>query len=117
MSNASLKHRGAAARRVLVARLALPSRVADDWVLSDRATMARTFTYLFGAGATLLLVFPVAWMVLTALRPASGVFYVHRGTEFTLANFAEALAKPEMKAAFFNSACACFATSGAPGAG
>ncbi len=52
---------------------------------------------------TLLLVFPVAWMVLTSLRPASGVFYVHRGTEFTLGNFAETLAKPEMKESFFNS--------------
>ena len=71
----------------------------------------RAFFTLTITGATLLLVFPVAWMVLTALRPASGVFYVHRGTEFTLANFAEALAKPEMKAAFFNSAfIATFAT-------
>lgn len=52
---------------------------------------------------TLLLVFPVAWMVLTSLRPASGVFYVHRGTEFTLGNFAETLAKPEMKESFLNS--------------
>lgn len=53
---------------------------------------------------TLLLVFPMAWMALTALRPASGVFYVHRGAEFTLGNFGEALDKPEMKAAFLNSA-------------
>lgn len=56
MSGASLNQRAAAARRMVVARLALPSRVADDWGLSDRATMARTFTYLFGIGATLLFV-------------------------------------------------------------
>jgi multiple sugar transport system permease protein len=61
------------------------------------------FLGLVLAAVTLLLVFPVAWMVLTALRPASGVFYVHRGTEFTLSNFGEALAKPEMTAAFVNS--------------
>ncbi|OLC13670.1 MAG: ABC transporter permease [Candidatus Rokubacteria bacterium 13_1_40CM_69_27] len=64
----------------------------------------RAFFGLAVTGVTLLLVLPVAWMVLTAIRPASGVFYVHRGTEFTLGNFAEALAKPEMKEAFVNSA-------------
>lgn len=63
----------------------------------------RAFLGLALTAVTLLLVFPVAWMVLTALRPASGVFYVHRGTEFTLGNFAEALAKPEMKESFLNS--------------
>ncbi|MBI4573257.1 MAG: hypothetical protein HY713_08230, partial [candidate division NC10 bacterium] len=63
----------------------------------------RAFFGLALTAVTLLLVFPVAWMVLTSLRPASGVFYVHRGTEFTLSNFAEALAKPEMKESFFNS--------------
>jgi len=63
----------------------------------------RAFFGLTLAAITLLLIFPVAWMVLTALRPASGVFYVHRGAEFTLGNFAEALAKPEMQASFVNS--------------
>ncbi len=63
----------------------------------------RAFFGLSLTAVTLLLVFPVAWMVLTSLRPASGVFYVHRGTEFTLSNFAEALAKPEMKESFLNS--------------
>jgi multiple sugar transport system permease protein len=63
----------------------------------------RAFFGLTITAVTLLMVFPVAWMVLTAFRPASGVFYVHRGTEFTLGNFAEALAKPEMKQSFVNS--------------
>ncbi len=35
--------------------------------------------------------FPVLWLILTSLRPESGVYYVHRGTEFTLASFAEVL--------------------------
>jgi multiple sugar transport system permease protein len=63
----------------------------------------RAFLGLAATAVTLLVVFPIAWMVLTALRPASGVFYVHRGTEFTLGNFAEALAKPEMVDSFVNS--------------
>lgn len=64
----------------------------------------RPFFGLAVAAVTLLMMFPVLWIVLTSLRPASGVFYVHRGTEFTLANFGEALAKPEMTASFVNSA-------------
>ena len=32
-----------------------------------------------------LFAFPVLWLILTSLRPESGVYYVHRGTEFTLA--------------------------------
>ena len=63
----------------------------------------RAFFGLAITAITLLMIFPVAWMVLTAFRPASGVFYVHRGIEFTLGNFAEALAKPEMQASFVNS--------------
>jgi multiple sugar transport system permease protein len=63
----------------------------------------RPFFGLALTAVSLLMLFPVAWIVLTSLRPASGVFYVHRGTEFTLGNFAEALAKPEMKQSFVNS--------------
>jgi multiple sugar transport system permease protein len=33
--------------------------------------------------------FPVLWLMLTSIRPESGVYYVHRGTEFTLHNFIE----------------------------
>jgi len=35
--------------------------------------------------------FPVLWLILTSLRPESGVYYVHRGTEFTMASYAEVL--------------------------
>jgi len=56
MSRSPFKHQTAAAGRALVARLSLPTQVADDRVLSDLGTMARTFIYLFGVGATLLLV-------------------------------------------------------------
>ena len=41
----------------------------------------------------LLFAFPVFWLVLTSLRPGLGVYYVHRGTEFTLDNFHEVLSQ------------------------
>jgi multiple sugar transport system permease protein len=49
-------------------------------------------------------VFPVFWLFLTALRPASEVFYVHRGTRFILNNFVEAFGAYQFKESLFNSA-------------
>src|SRR5258708_9146501 len=46
--------------------------------------------------------FPVLWLMLTSVRPESGVYYVHRGTEFTLGNFAEVLRDDRIVAAFVN---------------
>jgi multiple sugar transport system permease protein len=48
--------------------------------------------------------FPVLWLILTSLRPESGVYYVHRGTEFTLGSFAEVLSDDRIVGAFINSA-------------
>src|SRR3982750_2530766 len=48
--------------------------------------------------------FPVLWLILTSVRPESGVYYVHRGTDFTLGNFAEVLRDDRVVEAFFNSA-------------
>src|SRR5437773_10173308 len=48
--------------------------------------------------------FPVLWLILTSLRPESGVYYVHRGTEFTVGNFAEVLQDERIIEAFANSA-------------
>src|ERR1041385_6886060 len=48
--------------------------------------------------------FPVLWLILTSLRPQSGIYYVHRGTEFTLGNFAAVLANDRIVQAFVNSA-------------
>lgn len=47
---------------------------------------------------------PIFYLVLTALRPASEVFYVLQGEHLTLGNFAEAWNVPSMKEAFRNSA-------------
>ena len=51
----------------------------------------RAFFALAVFAVCLLFMFPVLWLILTSLRPVSGVYYVHRGLEFTLGNFAEVL--------------------------
>src|SRR5438445_10550092 len=48
--------------------------------------------------------FPVLWLILTSLRPESGVYCVQRGLEFTLGNFAEVLREERIVRAFINSA-------------
>src|SRR5438876_8172514 len=56
MSGPSLKDRAADAGRVLADRVAWRVPGQPIRAVADPATMARTFTYLFGIGATLLLV-------------------------------------------------------------
>ena len=51
----------------------------------------RTLFGLALGGICFAFAFPVLWLMLTSLRPESGVYYVHRGTEFTLGSFAEVL--------------------------
>ena len=51
-----------------------------------------------------LFAFPVLWLILTSLRPESGVYYVHRGTDFTLGNFIEVFHDDRVVEAFANSA-------------
>src|SRR5258708_21374345 len=63
----------------------------------------RAFFALIVTGVCLLFAFPVLWLMLTSLRPESGVYYVHRGTEFTLGNFAAVLANERIVDAFVNS--------------
>jgi two-component system cell cycle response regulator len=56
MSRASFKDRAAVTGRALADRIAWREQDEPVRVFEDPATMARTFTYLFGIGATLLLV-------------------------------------------------------------
>src|ERR1051326_3153713 len=56
------------------------------------------------AGICFAFAFPVLWLILTSLRPESGVYYVHRGTEFTLGNFVEVVHDDRVVEAFANSA-------------
>jgi multiple sugar transport system permease protein len=51
----------------------------------------------------LLFAFPVFWLVLTSLRPGYAVYYVHRGTDFTLDNFHEVLSQEIVLRALWNS--------------
>ncbi|MGY3622161.1 carbohydrate ABC transporter permease [Bradyrhizobium sp. USDA 10063] len=54
---------------------------------------------------------PVAILGVTSLRPASGVFYIWRGTSFTLNNFVEVLHQSQVMQAMWNSlVLATFAT-------
>ena len=58
-------------------------------MFSEIAPAARRAFFAFAVFAVcLLFIFPVLWLILTSLRPVSGVYYVHRGLEFTLGNFA-----------------------------
>ena len=50
-----------------------------------------------------LFAFPVLWLILTSLRPQSGVYYVYRGLDFTLDSFAQVFANERLVQAFFNS--------------
>ena len=64
----------------------------------------KTLFALVLCGICFAFAFPVLWLILTSLRPESGVYYVHRGTEFTLGNFAEVLREERIVEAFVNSA-------------
>ena len=50
-----------------------------------------------------IFIFPVFWLMLTSLKPGWEVFYVHRGTEFTLTNYLEVLEEEIVVRAFVNS--------------
>lgn len=47
--------------------------------------------------------FPVFWLALTSLKPGWEVYYVHRGTEFTLDNYLDVLKEDIVIRAFINS--------------
>ena len=61
------------------------------------------FFALTATAVCLLFAFPVFWLVLTSLRPGTGVYYVHRGTEFTIDNFHDVLSQEIVLRALFNS--------------
>ncbi len=58
---------------------------------------------LAAIGVCLIFAFPVFWLVLTALRPGYAVYYVHRGTDFTLDNFLEVIVQEAVLKGMFNS--------------
>lgn len=83
---------------------AIARRGSPEGTLAALAPGARRAC--FGLALTvvgLLFAFPVLWLVLTSLRPAWAVYYVHRSADFTLANFAEVLGQGIVVSAFVNS--------------
>jgi multiple sugar transport system permease protein len=82
-----------------------PARADQPGLFGALAPGARrAFFALAAVGVCLPFVFPLLWLVLTSLRPAHGVFYVHRGAEFVLTNFGEVLRQEIVARAFLNSA-------------
>jgi multiple sugar transport system permease protein len=63
----------------------------------------RVFFFLCVLAVLFLFAFPIFWLMLTSLRPGWAVFYVHRGTDFTLNNYLTVWAQPQIAQAFFNS--------------
>jgi multiple sugar transport system permease protein len=63
----------------------------------------RAFFGLAIGAVCLLFAFPVLWLVLTSLRPESGVYYVYRGLDFTLQSFVDVLHTQRLVQAFINS--------------
>jgi multiple sugar transport system permease protein len=84
----------------MTARAASGGPLAKGW--------RQAFIGLALAGVLGLFLFPVFWLTLTALRPESEVFFVHRGTQITLANFFKAWQSPKIKESFLNSAVLAF---------
>ena len=63
----------------------------------------RAFFALALAAVCVLFAFPVFWLMLTSLRPQSGVYYVHKGLEFTLDSYVHVLGDERLVQAFINS--------------
>ena len=63
----------------------------------------RTFLALAIGAVCLLFAFPVLWLILTSLRPQSGIYAVHKGLEFTLENYATVAKNERIVDAFVNS--------------
>jgi len=86
-------------------------KVPEGAVSSDKSLFldelgpgGRKMFYMLALSAVcFLFAFPVLWLMLTALRPAWGVYYVHRGLDFTLSNFGEVLKDERIVSAFINS--------------
>jgi multiple sugar transport system permease protein len=76
-------------------RRGLPGRLAPR---ARRGFFARSL-----AAVCLLFAFPVLWLLLTSLRPSSGVYYVHKGLEFTLDSYLQVLQDERLVHAFLNS--------------
>jgi multiple sugar transport system permease protein len=86
------------------AAAALPHERRGGGFFDALAPGGRRMLFVLALIATLFLfAFPAFWLMLTSLRPGWAVFYVDRGTDFTLANFATVLEEDIVVRAFINS--------------
>src|SRR5262249_50796968 len=58
---------------------------------------------LAAAAIVLLFLGPIVILVVTSLRPGWAVYYIYRGTAFTLQNYLDVFARPAVMRAFLNS--------------
>ena len=79
------------------------SRVRRGLAGRARARRAARLLRPVAGGVCLLFAFPVLWLLLTSLRPSSGVYYVHKGLEFTLDSYLQVLQDERLVHAFLNS--------------
>jgi multiple sugar transport system permease protein len=63
----------------------------------------RVFLFLVIAAVLLIFIAPVAILMVTSIRPPSGIYYIWRGTDFTLQNYVDVLKQPQILHAMFNS--------------
>lgn len=64
----------------------------------------KAFFALVVVAICFLFAFPVLWLVLTATKPESDIFYVHESTSFTLKNFLTVMNDEKVIEAYINSA-------------
>lgn len=76
-----------------------PAQATGSLVPAARAALM----LLVVAAILLLFLTPVAILVITSLRPGWAVYYIYRGTAFTLQNYLDVFAKPSVVRAFTNS--------------
>lgn len=73
-------------------------------MMAALASAIRRGVFSIGVLAIIVLfVGPVAILILTSVRPASGAYYIWRGTKFTLQNFVEITQQSQVMRAMFNS--------------
>ena len=82
----------------------LPQMRRADGFFETLAPGGRKVLFVLAlAGVVFLFGFPAFWLILTSLRPGWAVFYVHRGSDFTLHNYVEVLQDGIVVRAFINS--------------
>jgi multiple sugar transport system permease protein len=80
-------------------------------IVTSRSTMFerfapgawRIFLVLVVVAVLLIFIGPVAILMVTSIRPPSGIYYIWRGTEFTLQNYVDVLQQPQILHAMLNS--------------